>query len=132
MPCFIGWSPSVVDGEALWNLPHVDTDSLTPPKARDLVVECFYFAHSETLARAKVKLGSTSTNEAALRSNIAGAVRLAFQESGGDYDRPTVASLRSAIEVLARKAESWGTSPDIIRHHAEQIQTMLARIAPQS
>jgi len=114
--------------DSCWKLPESQLVDLTPEKARDLVVECFYYAQHETFLRTKQKLGVTRLDETSLRASIVGAVRLAFDEIGGDYDHPTVASLRSAIAVLARKAESWGTPMDIIQHHARQIGRVLSRM----
>jgi hypothetical protein len=115
-------------GNSCWKLPESQLVSLTPGRARDLVVECFFFAQRETFTRARQKLGATHIDDTSLRANVVGAVRLAFKESGGDYDHPTVASLANAIAVLGRKAESWGTPQDIIQHHANQIGAMLQRM----
>lgn len=114
--------------DSCWNLPESQLVDLTPEKARDLVVECFYYAQHETFSRTKQRLGMTHLDNASLRASLVGAVRLAFDETGGDYDQPTTASLGRAIAVLARKAESWGTPMDIIRHHAEQIGRVLDRM----
>ena len=109
-------------------LPEQPLAGLTPVRARDLIVECFYYAQHETLARAKLKLGAGHLDEAAIRSSVVGAVRLAFKEAGGDFDHPTLGALSGAIDVLARKADAWGTPPDIVRHHHDQIVAMLRRL----
>jgi hypothetical protein len=115
-------------GPTYWKLPAIALPDLTPARARDLVVDCFYFAHHETFERAKRRLGARPPDEDSLRATVIGAVRMAFRESGGDFDRPTVASLAGAIAVLGRKAESWGTPPDIVRHHGDQIRRLLERM----
>ena len=56
------------------------------------------------------------------------AVRLAFKESGGEFNHPTIASLDATIAVLSRKAEAWGTPADIIQHHRGQMAALLRRI----
>jgi len=112
-----------------WKLTEDNLADLTPQRARDLVVECFYFAQHETLARTRMKLGAGHGDEASMRASVAMAVRLAFKEAGGDYERPTAVTLADAIAVLARKAEAWGTPEDIVRHHHEQIVRMLRRLA---
>lgn len=114
---------------ACWKLTEAHLAQLTPLRARDLVVECFYFAQHETLERTRMKLGAAHHDEAAIRASVVGAVRLAFKETGGEYDRPTATSLAAAIAVLARKAEAWGTPEDIVRHHHDQIVGMLRRLA---
>jgi hypothetical protein len=115
--------------ESCWTMSELELEGLTPLRARDLVVECFYYAQHETLARTRLRLGVGHLDEASIRASVTGAVRLAFKEAGGDYEHPTAGSLAGAIDVLARKAESWGTPEDIVRHHREQIERMLRRLA---
>jgi len=111
-----------------WKLPQSGLSDLTPARARDLVVDCFFFAQHETFARTMQNLGARAFDDASVRANIVCAVRLAFKESGGDYDQPTLASLASAVAVLERKAEAWGTPPDIVHHHRDQVADMLRRM----
>ncbi len=115
--------------QTCWTLPQAELNHLTPIRARDLVIECFYYAQHETFARTRQKLGAARVDDAALRADITAAVRIAFRESGGDPDHPTAATLAAAVAVLGRKAASWGTPPDIIQHHGMQIQGMLERLA---
>jgi len=120
-----------MDGEsahAKWVVPATDLVGLTPEKARELIVRCFLEAQKETFARARERLGQTPT-EATLLASVEGAVRLAFRESGGDFDRPTAQSLEKVVEVLARKAGSWGTPEDVIHHHKGQIGRVLSVLA---
>lgn len=114
--------------QAEWTIPDNDLVDLTPARARDLIIECFYHAQRETFARTRQKLGSARVDDATLRADVASAVRVAFRESDGDFDRPTPASLASAVSVLARKAGSWGTPPDIVARHGAQIMAMLERL----
>jgi hypothetical protein len=112
-----------------WKLPASPLrDDLTPQAARDLIIECFYQAQCETFARAKEKLTGTSQAPGDVRTSVIGAVRLAFKECGGDFDRPTKRSLGQTVEVLGRKAQSWGTPGDIIEHHAAQIRLLLEQV----
>ena len=111
-----------------WVVPAKDLVDLTPEKARGLIVRCFLEAQKETFARARERLGQTPT-EATLLANVEGAVRLAFRESGGEYDHPTAENLEKVVEVLARKAGSWGTPQDVIRHHKGQIGRVLAALS---
>ena len=113
---------------ACWTMTDRDFEDLTPLRARDLVVECFYYAQHETLARARVRLGAGHIDEASIRAGVTGAVRLAFKEAGGDFDHPTAGALAEAIDVLARKAKAWGTPEDIVRHHHRQIERLLQRL----
>lgn len=114
--------------QACWTIPEHALIDLTPVRARDLVVDCFFQAQHETFARTRQKLGAQRIDDATLRADIVGAVRLAFKETGGDYDRPELATIAAAVAVLGRKADAWGTPPDIVAHHRAGIETMLARL----
>ena len=114
---------------ACWKLPSAELVGLSPRKARDLMVECFYFAQHETLARTKQRLGATDVDEGSVRSSVVGVVRAAFREVGGSFDEPTAASLAAVADLMARRAEGWGTPPDVVRHHHDQVMAMLGRLA---
>ena len=107
-----------------WFLENADLMDVTPVKARDLIVRCFFEAQKESFAAAGKAMGKTE-GEVELRTIVAGAVRAAFRESGGDFDHPTKSSLMAAVEVLARKAQRWGTPPEIVQHHRGQIEKIL-------
>ena len=111
-----------------WFISEADMANLSPRKARDLIVDCFFEAQRETFARAKEKAGSSDTAPESIRTMVAAGVRTAFKEAGDDYDDPTVESLERAVAVLARRAAAWGTPTDIIEHHGAQIAALLARL----
>ena len=52
-------------------------------------------------------------------------VKSAFEEVGEDFIHPSKESLRKVVELLAKKAEMWGTSPEIIAHHRSEISKVL-------
>jgi len=112
-----------------WKLPAADLVGLTPRKARDLMVECFYFAQHETLARTKQRLGAKGVDDAAVRDSVVGVIRAAFREVGGSFDEPTGTALAAVADLMARRAEGWGTPPDVVRHHHDQVLAMLGRLA---
>ncbi|MBM4781135.1 MAG: hypothetical protein GQE15_25875 [Archangiaceae bacterium] len=93
---------------------------LTPRRARDLVVQCFFNAQVETFKRAATKLGSSSSPEQ-LQRTVEGAVRLAFRSTKGDFENPTKETLMAAVMDLANKAAAMGTPHDIIEHHKQQL-----------
>lgn len=111
-----------------WLVPECEFRSVTTARARDLIVECFFQAQHETFERAKQRVGSRAFDEQAIRSAVVAAVRVAIKEVGGDFDRPTPASLLQMVEVLARKAESWGTPADVIAHHRAQVGRLLVAL----
>ncbi len=107
-----------------WAISEDDLNDLDAFKARDIIVKCFFEAQKETFARSRETLGLTTDNEK-IYSNVIAAVRLAFKEEGENFDIPTKDSLIKVVNVLARKAASWGTPTNIIEYHKEQIQRVL-------
>lgn len=114
-----------------WCLSEADLEQMTATKARDLIVKCFFEAQRETFARVQKKLGQIPSDQEVLET-VKGAVRLAFRQSGGDFDAPTRDSLTACLEVLMRKAAAWGTPPDIVAHHGNQIQRVLHQLDASS
>lgn len=92
--------------------------------ARDALVECLYQAQHETFMHQKERLGVPS-DESSVRQSIVGAVRAALSRVGGSYEAPTRAHLRAALDVLAVKARTWGTPPDIIEYHRSEMIKVL-------
>ena len=107
-----------------WFLDDADLLDMTPIKARDLIVKCFYEAQKETIAAAGKRIGQVQ-NDDQLRNTVIGAVRLAFRDAAADFDYPTKVSLMAAVQILARKSQQWGTPPDIVEHHRAQIERVL-------
>jgi hypothetical protein len=107
-----------------WNLSPSDLLNLTPVKARDLVTRCLLEAQRETFALNEQRLGH-KTEDANLQSIVEGAVRLAFRESQQDYNNPTPEGLMKVVQLLAMKSSGWGTPPEIIEHHKQQIMRVL-------
>ncbi len=110
-----------------WTCPPEDLRDLTPEKVKQLILTCFFEAQQETFLQAKRRIGSQG-DKASLKSSLEAAVRLAFQEAGGDYNHPDKATLQRVVEILGRKATAWGTPKDIIAHHANQIRQALNRL----
>ena len=107
-----------------WSIPESDLTELSEAKARDLICQCFFEAKKETFQRAKRLLGQSPSDEE-IRLSVEGAVRLAFKECGGRYDKPSYPDLVEVVGVLARKSSNWGTPEDIVSHHKGQIQRVL-------
>ena len=110
-----------------WSLKESDLDDLSPLKARDLIIKCFFEAQKETFARAKQDLGIAKDEE--LMTSVVGSVRLAFRGVEEDFDNPTKKSLLKVVGSLARKAASWGTPQDIINYHKSQIEKIIGLLA---
>ncbi len=110
-----------------WTCSADDLKDLTPVKVRDLIVECFFHAQQETFARAKERMGGRVTDES-ICTSVVSAIRVTFEETGGDFEHPTKESLGRVVQTLAQKAAGWGTPPDIIQHHGGQIMNALAKL----
>lgn len=107
-----------------WRLKEEDLEDLDPAKARDLIINCFYEAQKETFARSKQTLG-LQADEAGVHASVLSAIKLAFKETGEDFNNPTKKSLNKVVEVLDRKATSWGTPRDIIEYHRNEIMRVI-------
>ncbi len=107
-----------------WSLQKSDLDNLTPEKARDLIIKCFFEAQKETFARTKQDLGISST-EKDLMSSVEGSIKLAFRGVGEDFAKPSKTALMKVVEALSKKAASWGTPQDIIDYHSSQIRKII-------
>jgi hypothetical protein len=101
-----------------------DTMFLTPVKARDTIINCFFTAQRETFVRMKEKAHSfVSAKE--IKSTVTAAVRAVFKEIGADFDKPRKSDLIKVVQILATKAKSWGTPDDIVQHHKSEIEKIL-------
>ena len=107
-----------------WTMAPSDLLDLTPIKARDLVTRCLLEAQRETFAQNEQRLGHQAEDDH-LRFVVEGAVRLAFRETGQNYNHPTAEGLTKVVQLLATKSSRWGTPPEIIEHHKQQISRVL-------
>ncbi len=108
-----------------WSCSPSDLAGLTPKRARDLVVECFFQAQHETMERSNVSMGLNADPEA-IRMGAEGAVRMAFARTGGDFASPDKRGLQRAVESLLDTASTFGTPADITQHHEQQMAVVLA------
>ncbi len=115
------------NNSAVWTVGEGELLGLDAMGARDLIIECFFHAQSETFTRTKTMLGR-EVNDETLRRSVEAAVRVAFENSGGDFDDPNAESVAKAVESLARSASSWGTPLAVIEHHRRQAERIIAAI----
>jgi hypothetical protein len=111
----------------LWRLDDSSLEGLTPVRARDLIVTCFFQAQKEAYAEAKGDLGLSRDDQSVMES-VETSIRMAFRQVGGDWDHPTRDELCQLIDLLARKSATFGTPEEIVRHHRGQIQRVLDRL----
>jgi hypothetical protein len=107
----------------LWEIAEEELRELTPRKARELIVECFFHSQRETYQLR----GQQPPPDEELRERAQAVLRLAFREIGGSYEEPTVEDLYRAVEALCKKAHAWGTPPEILEHHRAQVLKVLRR-----
>jgi len=108
-----------------WTVAESDLDEMTPVKARDLVIDCFFHAQKETFHAIKEKLNKESSDEEILES-VRSIIKMTFDETGGDFENPTKQQLMAVIMNIAEKSKAWGTPEDIINHHKEQIEKIIS------
>jgi hypothetical protein len=112
---------------AYWNIPQEQLAGLTCEKARDLILECFFFAQKETFAHAKEKLGMPTSDEE-VRKSICTIIKKGFSEISASFDYPTKEAMLRLLELLAVKSRVWGMPREIVDHHRRQIENMLRRL----
>jgi len=107
-----------------WQLKEQDLEGLNPIRARDIIIKCFFEAQKETFERSKKLLDRPASDDDIYRS-VVGAVKVAFDETGGDFEKPGRETLVKVVTTLARKAGAWGTPADIIEHHRVLITKVI-------
>jgi hypothetical protein len=110
-----------------WTVSDEELRGMTPEKARDLMVACFYEAQAEMFERTRVKL-RLPPDEEQIRKTVEGVVRRAFEESGYDYRRPVRDAFRPVAERLERESAAYGTPADVIEHHTAEYEKVLAAL----
>ena len=92
------------------------TDMRSLPDLRDMVVDCFASTHGPHFGQTREVLG-LEVSAHAIRSSVEEMVRLAFQQVGGSFDRPTPQSLLRVVSFLAERSLEWGVSEDCVFDH---------------
>jgi DNA-binding response OmpR family regulator len=110
-----------------WKCRDEDLMDMTPSKARDLIIQCFFDAQKETFARAKRELGK-EVSDPTIHNSVKSVVKLTFAEAGGNFENPSKEDLGRVVKTLALKASSWGTPADIIEYHKGEISKVLGSL----
>lgn len=86
---------------------------------RDALMRHLVNEHGALFAEQHRELGLDGSNEA-VTGTVERMVRLAFQQVGGDFDHPTVASLIKVTNLLAERSLQWGAASDaVFEYHTE-------------
>jgi hypothetical protein len=110
-----------------WSVSNNDLMFLTPEKARDLLIECFFTAQKETFAGVKEKT-KKFVSDREIRTTVIAGVRAVFKEIGADFEHPKKKDLAQVVDILSAKAKSWGTPAGIIEHHKAEIGKVLEKL----
>ncbi|MBI4710384.1 MAG: hypothetical protein HY759_04700 [Nitrospirae bacterium] len=111
----------------LWFVSADDLKDVTPKKARDIIIKCFFDAQKATFAMAGEKLGK-KPNEKELYGAIKSEVKKTFNEAKCDFENPTKENLRKVVDLLYIKSASLGTPKEVRDHHKGQIEMVLRRL----
>lgn len=109
-----------------------DLENLNVTRCRDLILECFFEAQKEAFTRATHVLQIAPGDEGTIYNSIVGVTRLAFKEAGGSFDRPTRQGMHRVVDILARKAITWGTSRFKVEGHREEMHRLIDRCREES
>jgi len=107
-----------------WSVTGEMLAGMTPAKARDALVDCFFHAQMETYRCVKKVRGEETTDEAVLAA-VKDGVMMAFREVGGDFEAPTRDKLIQAVEFMAKMAPVWGTPEHIVERHKGEMMKVL-------
>ncbi len=110
-----------------WKCDDEHLMNMTPSRARDLIIQCFFDAQKETFARAKKDLGK-EVNDPAIHRSIETVVKLTFAEADGNFENPSKEDLGKVVQALALKAALWGTPADIVEYHKGEISRVLGSL----
>jgi len=103
-----------------WSVPKRELIGITPQKAQDLIVQCFFEAQRETFT-----LSTGISDEAKLKQMVVETIKKILEHVNESFDKPTRQSLVKLVEELTKKESEWGTPKNIIMHHLMQIYEIL-------
>ena len=93
---------------------------ITPLEVRDKIVGCFFKAHCEDAGLAD---GDTEVNRGYCQS----IVRKAFEDTKGDFDKPTKESIINVMDQLAEFSKGF-RNPEIIKKHYKNIMKLVDKM----
>ncbi len=100
---------------------------LTPAKARDLLVRCFFESEKDVYLQTH-RIYGDRLDHVDVRKLANDTVRRAFEQTGHDYHHPTKQALQEVVNVLMKKAAAWNMPPDVIVHNREQLARIISSL----
>ena len=116
-----------------WEVKSSSLIGLTPVKARDLLVDCFYTEQKATfraISSGDDRVAPPSGDD--IYRRVSAAVRFAFMEVGGDFTKPTISAIERAVDFLANRAALWGTPSEVTKHNKAQMRKVVEALRRQS
>lgn len=110
-----------------WRVDESTLDGVTPQKARDLLVDCFFSAQSEAFTRTTRKRDA-DVSRSEVRKTVESLIRVKFRELGCDWDDPSADDLHRVALSLALEAAEWGTSPETIERAMAELAKVQQRL----
>lgn len=101
------------------------SERVSPFEVRELLVRCFASENSQRFAEQERALGRPSDGIAAVET----MVRLAFNQVGGSFERPSRAALTRVANLLAERSLEWGAPADDVFACHENLMRFIARIS---
>lgn len=102
-------------------------EPVSPLEAREQLLHCFARENGGRFAEQERALGINNGDG----DGVAGAemmVRLAFQQVGGDYERPSRASLSQVATLLAERSLTWGAPAEMVLECYEDVIRVIGRV----
>ncbi len=100
---------------------------LTPVKARDLVIQCFFESEKDVYLQTHQIYGD-KLDQVDVKKLAADTVRRAFEQAGHDFHHPTKKALQEVVNVLMKKAAAWNMPPDIVVHNRQELARVIASL----
>lgn len=117
-------NPLQANQHSRWTLSENDLAGLTPLKARDLLLKCFFEAQKETLVQAEKRIFG-SADEERIKADTLKMTKSLATTFHVDFENPTKTGLLKLLEEMVKMSLAWGTPQEIVDYHKNQIVRML-------
>ncbi|MBD3299955.1 MAG: hypothetical protein GF347_01250 [Candidatus Moranbacteria bacterium] len=95
----------------------VDTEKpFGPIEVRNAIVECFYQAHKEAVKQS-FEAGDKKELDKMTKDNIKHLIKKAFQETSGDFEKPTKRSIIEVMDYLKEFSKSFRDDKTIEKNY---------------
>lgn len=110
-----------------WRVDTADLHGMTPARARDMLVDCFFAAQHEAYSlTSHGYLGEIGRAE--VRKTVESLIQLKFRELGCCWEDPTPDDLQRVALTLAVEASAWGTPAETIERSMSELRKVQERL----